>query len=225
MKPKILLVEDHTDIQELLHTVLSPDYQVFAALDGIKALEIFNEKQPDMIILDLMLPNITGESVLKTIRKTSSIPILILTAIQSKTKTVALLQAGANDYLTKPFDIDELLARIQVQLRLTHLSPQNVNPTIQFNDISLDPSTHAITVAGHALNLPKKEFNLLKLLLTEPHHVFEKAQLYESVWGEPYQNAENTLNVHLSNLRIKLNALTGQPQYIVSVWGIGVRLI
>jgi len=221
---KILIVEDHTDIQDLLHDVLSPTYQISTALDGISALQIFNDQQPDLIILDLMLPNITGESVLKTIRKTSSVPILVLTAIQSKTKTVALLQAGANDYLTKPFDIDELLARIQVQLRTLPSAIQPAPDVLKFNEICLDSNTHHITVANQPLVLPKKEFNLLKLLLKEPHQVFEKAQLYEAVWGEPYQNAENTLNVHLSNLRIKLNELAEQPHYIVSVWGIGVRL-
>lgn len=222
---KILLVEDHTDIQDLLHDVLSPQYQILAALDGISALKIFNEQQPDLIILDLMLPNITGESVLKTIRKTSNVPVLVLTAVQSKTKTVALLQAGANDYLTKPFDIDELLARIQVQLRAHSVSAAAESNILQYNDITLNTSTHQIMVANHPLVLPKKEFNLLKLLLQDPHQVFEKAQLYEAVWGEPYQNAENTLNVHLSNLRIKLNELAEQSVYIVSVWGIGVRLI
>jgi len=222
---KILLVEDHTDIQDLLHDVLSPQYQILAALDGISALKIFNEQQPDLIILDLMLPNITGESVLKTIRKTSNVPVLVLTAVQSKTKTVALLQAGANDYLTKPFDIDELLARIQVQLRAYSVPAATESNILQYNDITLNTSTHQIMVANHHLVLPKKEFNLLRLLLQDPHQVFEKAQLYEAVWGEPYQNAENTLNVHLSNLRIKLNELAEQSVYIVSVWGIGVRLI
>ncbi|WP_395323025.1 response regulator transcription factor [Levilactobacillus parabrevis] len=222
---KILLIEDHTDIQQLLRAVLSPQYQVLTALDGIKGLQVFSEQHPDLIILDLMLPNITGESVLKTIRKTSNVPVLVLTAIQSKTKTVALLTAGANDYLTKPFDIDELLARVQVQLRSTASTSPVENTTLAFNDIRLNLTTHQITVSDHALTLPKKEFQILQLLLKDPHQVFAKAQLYETVWGEPYQGAENTLNVHLSNLRIKLNALTGHSKYIVSVWGIGVRLV
>ncbi|MFC6261270.1 response regulator transcription factor [Levilactobacillus fujinensis] len=222
---KILLIEDHTDIQQLLSAVLSPQYQVLTALDGIKGLQVFGEQRPDLIILDLMLPNITGESVLKTIRKTSNVPVLVLTAIQSKTKTVALLKAGANDYLTKPFDIDELLARVQVQLRSTAPISPVENTTLTFDDIRLSLTTHQITVSDHTLTLPKKEFQILQLLLKDPHQVFAKAQLYETVWGEPYQDAENTLNVHLSNLRIKLNALTGHSKYIVSIWGIGVRLV
>ena len=120
---KILIVEDHQDIQALLRDVLSPYYAVIQAYDGISALAQFHQEAPDLIILDSMLPNVTGESVLTTIRKTSSVPVLVLTAIQDKQKTVALLQQGANDYLTKPFDIDELLARVQVQLlSLIHIS-------------------------------------------------------------------------------------------------------
>ncbi len=174
---KILLIEDHTDIQQLLNAVLSPQYQVLTALDGIKGLQVFNEQQPDLIILDLMLPNITGESVLKTIRKTSNVPVLVLTAIQSKTKTVALLKAGANDYLTKPFDIDELLARIQVQLRSPTATSPVANTTLTFNDIQINLTTHQITVNDHVLVLPKKEFQLLQLLLKNPHQVFPKSQI------------------------------------------------
>lgn len=222
---KILVIEDHTDIQALLHDILSPKHQVFAALDGISALQSFADHQPDLIILDLMLPNITGESVLKTIRKTSNVPILVLTAIQDKTKTVALLQAGANDYLTKPFDIDELLARVQVQLRTPNSINNLNNKILSFNEIYLNVTTHEISINDHPLILPKKEFNILKILLQHPHQVFEKAQIYEMVWGEPYIDAENTLNVHLSNLRIKINELATKPQYMISVWGIGIRLV
>lgn len=221
---KILVIEDQTDIQDLLQAILTPQYQVLTALDGIQALQVFNAQTPDLIILDLMLPNITGASVLKTIRKTSMVPVIVLTAIQDKTNLVKLLTAGANDYLTKPFDIDELLARIQVQLR-SHQPQPVASTSLTFGEIQLNPITHQIIVAGQPLVLPKKEFNLLKIMLAHPHQVFEKAQLYETVWGEPYEHAENTLNVHLSNLRIKVNELAATPQYIISVWGIGVRLV
>lgn len=180
---KILVIEDHADIQALLHDILSPKYQVFVALDGISALQSFTDHQPDLIILDLMLPNIMGESVLKTIRKTSNVPILVLTAIQNKTKTVALLQAGADDYLTKPYDIDELSARVQVQLRNTHPTDNPNNKILSLNEIRLNVTTHEITINEQPLILPKKEFNILKILLQHPHQVFEKAQIYEMVWG------------------------------------------
>lgn len=220
---KILTVEDHQDIQQLLADVLSADYELAQALDGTQALRLFNTFAPDLVLLDLMLPNVTGESVLKTIRKTSAVPVIVLTAIQDKPHTVALLQEGANDYVTKPFDIDELLARIAVQLRKPVAQPAVT--TIVCGDLCLDEQTHRVTVAGQSLELPKKEFAILALLMRHPHQVFDKASLYETVWGEPFVNADNTLNVHLSNLRTKLNELVPTGHYIVSIWGIGVRLV
>lgn len=154
---KILIVEDHQDIQALLRDVLSPYYAVIQAYDGTSALAQFHQEAPDLIILDLMLPNVTGESVLTTIRKTSSVPVLVLTAIQDKQKTVALLQQGANDYLTKPFDIDELLARIQVQLRQTLPAPSaKAQDHLQVGEITLNLKRHAVTVNNQPLTLPKK---------------------------------------------------------------------
>lgn len=220
---KILIIEDNHDIQALLSEVLAPNYQVLAAFDGITGLKMATEEQTDLIILDLMLPNLTGESVLKTLRRSSTVPIIVLTAIQDKQKTVALLRAGANDYLTKPFDLDELTARIEVQLRQQQRQPSS--HILSFAEIKLDLTTHQVWVNQQPLTLPKKEFLILALLLRHPHQVFAKAQLYETVWGDQYQNAENTLNVHLSNLRVKINELATEPQYIISIWGIGVRLI
>ena len=225
MMAKILIVEDHQDIQALLKDVLTPTYTVTQAYDGIQALTAFHREQPDLIILDLMLPNVTGESVLTTIRKTSQVPVLVLTAIQEKAKTVALLQQGANDYLTKPFDIDELLARIQVQLRQVSGQPVTTNDQLKVGEIQLDPKRHVVTVNQQTLTLPKKEYDMLALMMRDPHQVFDKSQLYEHVWGEPVLNADNTLNVHISNLRTKINELAHDPKYIISIWGIGVRLI
>ncbi len=223
MKAKILIVEDHQDILSLLKDVLSEKYLVGEATDGIKALSKFKEFKPDLVVLDLMLPGIMGESVLKTIRKTSAVPILVLTAIQDKQKVVELLTLGANDYLTKPFDIDELLARVQVQLRGRKVS-NILKQMITYKEIQVDPQTHTVLISGQNLALPKKEFEILKLLVENPHQVFEKEQLYEMIWGEPYINAENTLNVHISNLRIKIGALLTDSKYVKSIWGIGVRL-
>ncbi|MGP3641516.1 response regulator transcription factor [Lentilactobacillus hilgardii] len=218
----ILIVEDHDDIRILLKDVLTPEYTVFEAVDGVSALSKFREHQPDLVILDLMLPGIMGESVLKTLRKTSQVPVLVLTAIQEKQKIVELLENGANDYLTKPFDIDELLARVRVQLRQGQaIQPQDERLT--YGKITLNQVTHEVLVDGQTLTLPKKEFALLQILMANPHQVFQKAQLYENVWGESYINAENTLNVHLSNLRTKISALSTNAQYVNSIWGIGVR--
>ena len=222
---KILIVEDHKDIQALLQDVLAPTYEVVQAFDGIQALTQFHQTHPDLVILDLMLPNVTGESVLTTIRKTSQVPVLVLTAIQDKQKTVALLKQGANDYLTKPFDIDELLARVQVQLRQNKPTTAQEDDALQVGEFVLDPNRHAVTVNRRPLTLPKKEYAILALMMRDPHQVFDKRQLYEQVWGEPFLNADNTLNVHISNLRTKINDLAQNPKYIISIWGIGVRLV
>jgi DNA-binding response OmpR family regulator len=173
----------------------------------------------DLIILDLMLPGVTGESILQTIRETDSIPILVLTAVQDKAKTAALLTAGANDYLTKPFDIGELKARVAVQLR----SRQPQQNKLHVGTITLNLRSRETLVADHPISLARKEFDLLAHLMAQPHRVFSKEELYNTVWHEDYLGAENTLNVHLSHLRTKLNADDPQANYIQSVWGIGVR--
>ncbi|WP_334351570.1 response regulator transcription factor [Companilactobacillus sp. HBUAS56257] len=222
MHEKILIIEDNQDIQSLLFDVLSNDYLVYKSINGISGIKDFKSIKPNLIILDLMLPQINGESVLKIIREQSQIPIIVLTAIQSKEKTVALLNDGANDYLTKPFDIAELQARIQVQLRNTSQSKSNF---LSYDNIFLNDSTHKVTANKKSLNLSKKEFYLLRLLLSHPHQVYEKSQLFQLVWKEEYfESSDNTLNVHISNLRHKLNVATGKD-YIVSIWGIGIRFI
>lgn len=222
MHPKILIIEDNVDIQALLFDVLSKNYLIYKSLDGVSGINDFKSIHPDLIILDLMLPQINGESVLKIIRKQNNTPIIVLTAIQSKAKIVTLLQDGANDYLTKPFDISELEARIKVQLRNQTISPSN---SLIFDDIVLNDQTHQVLVKQKPIELSKKEFHLLQIFLAHPHQVFEKSQLFQIVWHEEYfESSENTLNVHISNLRRKLLIASGK-NYLISIWGIGIRLI
>ena len=229
--PTILVVEDQEDIQSLLKDVLGETYRIIQATTGAQALARFQQEEPDLILLDLMLPVVTGDSVLKAIRHMSSVPVIILTAIQDKTRTVSLLEQGANDYVTKPFDIDELRARVQVQLRQSGALKADADAAgesdakICFQGIELDRMEHTVSVDGHQVDLARKEFAILELLMDHPHRVFEKEDLYRQVWNQPYINAENTLNVHLSTLRTSLNRYTGSQRYIVSVWGIGVRLV
>lgn len=222
MPSKILIIEDNKDIQSLLFDVLSSNYLVYRAFDGVTGINEFKNVQPNLIILDLMLPQINGESVLKVIRAHSQIPIIVLTAIQNKQKTINLLNDGANDYLTKPFDIGELQARILVQLRHQN---QTECSTLSYDNIILNDSTHEVFANQKPLTLSKKEFHLLQILLAHPHQVFEKSQLFQMVWHEEYfESSDNTLNVHISNLRHKLNTATDK-NYIVSIWGIGIRLV
>lgn len=229
--PTILIVEDQEDIQSLLKDVLGGTYRIIQATTGAQALARFQQEEPDLILLDLMLPVVTGDSVLKAIRRMSSVPVIVLTAIQDKTRTVRLLEQGANDYVTKPFDIDELRARVQVQLRQSGALKADADAAsesdakIYFQGIELDRMEHTVSVDGHRVDLARKEFAILELLMDHPHRVFEKEDLYRQVWNQPYINAENTLNVHLSTLRTSLNRYAGNQRYIVSVWGIGVRLV
>ena len=229
--PTILVVEDQEDIQSLLKDVLGETYRIIQATTGAQALSCFQQEEPDLILLDLMLPVVTGDSVLKAIRHMSSVPVIILTAIQDKTRTVSLLEQGANDYVTKPFDIDELRARVRVQLRQSGALKADADAAGEsdakmcFQGIELDRMEHTVSVDGHQVDLARKEFAILELLMDHPHRVFEKEDLYRQVWNQPYINAENTLNVHLSTLRTSLNRYAGSQRYIVSVWGIGVRLV
>ena len=229
--PTILVVEDQEDIQSLLKDVLGGTYRIIQATTGAQALDRFQQEEPDLILLDLMLPVVTGDSVLKAIRHMSSVPVIILTAIQDKTRTVSLLEQGANDYVTKPFDIDELRARVQVQLRQSGALKADADAEGEsdskmcFEGIELDRMEHTVSVDGRRVDLARKEFAILELLMDHPHRVFEKENLYRQVWNQPYINAENTLNVHLSTLRTSLNRCAGSQRYIVSDWGIGVRLV
>jgi len=223
MNSKILIIEDNQDIQSLLFDVLSTNYMIYQALDGISGINEFKKNRPNLIILDLMLPQIDGESVLKIIRNQSKVPIIVLTAIQSKSKTVDLLNDGANDYLTKPFDIDELQARIQVQLR--NQTNEEASNLVQFDNIVLDDEHHQVIANDNDLILSKKEFKLLQILMSHPHQVFEKEQLFQMVWHEEYlDGSDNTLNVHISNLRKKLSEATTK-NYLISIWGIGIRFV
>lgn len=215
---KILVIEDNQDIQSLLKDVLQ-QHQLTAALNGATGLNAWKNGTFDLIILDLMLPGVTGESILQTIRQTDSVPVLVLTAVQDKGKTAALLTAGANDYLTKPFDIGELKARVAVQLR----SQQPQLAQLRVGTVALDTNSREVRVGNASISLPRKEFDLLAQLMGQPHRVFTKEELYNAVWHEDYLGAENTLNVHLSHLRTKLNPASGATNYIQSVWGIGVR--
>lgn len=217
----LLVIEDNSDIQALLKDVLAP-HKVVAALDGVAGLNALRQHSFDLVILDLMLPGVTGQSVLKTLRQHSQVPVIVLTAIQDKDSVVQLLSAGANDYLTKPFDIEELKARVEVQLR-EHV-PLERDGELRQGQLVLNQATHEVTFANLPIELPKKEFAILAMLMQRPHQVFAKAAIYERIWQEPYVGAENTLNVHLSHLRTKLNAYHNDMPYIVSVWGIGIRL-
>lgn len=223
---KILLVEDSVEMSDMLQTILSSDYDLTRAYSGTEGLLLFQQQTFDLIILDRMLPGKTGEEVLKEIRKTSQIPIIILTALTNQNEVAELLMNGANDYLTKPFNNNELKARIVVQLRNHAVDepPMTAN-VLQYKNLSLFPDSFEIgNGCGEKTALKRKEFDILQLLIQNPDKVYTKEHLYEKIWGEPYFGDENTINVHISNIRKKVKELDAENQYIATLWGIGVKL-
>lgn len=175
-----------------------------------------------LVILDLMLPGKSGEEVLAEIRKSSQMPVIILTAKDALDEKVTLLTSGADDYITKPFDIQELLARVQIQLR--HAGRQENKNCLSRGDLELDRTHFQVKVSGKVIDkFTKREFSILELLLRNPERVFSKEEMFEYAWEEPYVGETKTLDVHISNIRKKLKNVT-DTEYIETVWGIGYRL-
>jgi len=222
---KILLVEDDTHISEMLcHLLQSAGYAPTPAFSGTEVLLVLASDTFSLVLLDLMLPGKTGEDVLIEIRKTSAIPVIALTARTDKETTVELLKLGADDYVNKPFDNAELLARIDVQLRRTTTAPV-VSAKNMYKNILLDEDGYdAANTNGEKAGLSKREFEILRLMLSSPQKVFTKNNLYESIWGGEFFGDDNTVNVHISKLRAKLAAISPDEEYIQTVWGIGYKM-
>ena len=222
---RILIVEDDIYINGMLYELLRKNnYLPVAAYSGTEALLLFPQDSFSLILLDLMLPGKTGEQVLEEIRINSSVPVIVLTARTDKDTTVNLLRLGADDYIAKPFDNNELLARIEVQLRRSVRQAPNVGQTLLFRDITLDLDGYETFVNGDKVGLSKREFEILRLMMSHPNKVFTKNNLYESVWGGEFLGDENTVNVHISKLRAKLNVVSPDTEYIQTVWGIGFKM-
>lgn len=219
--PTILVVEDNDDINELLKTILVSHYQVIQAYSGTEGLAYFHNQAPDLVLLDIMLPGKDGGQVLAEIRQSSNIPVIMLTAISDKKTVTQYLLNGADDYISKPFDEAEVLARIQVCLRNRQAPVQS---QLSFCDLELDEETYQLLCGGQAVQLRLKEYDILKLLFNHPQQVFTKEQLYASVWGQDYLPGDNNLNTHLSNIRKKIKKISPNHDYIETMWGLGIRL-
>lgn len=220
---RVLIVEDDENICQLLSHLFQEKYRLTIVQSGTEAILQASENQFDLVLLDLMLPGVTGESVLKMIKKESAVPVIIMTAVNDKKKTVELLKDGAVDYVTKPFDIEELEARMEVQLRNSLVSAPKVE-TLTFKNLTLNNSTYEVAVQKEKLDISHKEYQLLELLLAYPNKIYSKANLYERIWGDSYIGGENTVNVHISTLRKKLKEADPETEYIETVWGMGIRL-
>lgn len=219
----ILIIEDNNDMQQLLSGFLSSTFKLVQAYSGTEGLLQFNANHVDLVILDRLLPGKSGDDVLEIIRQTSQVPIIILTALDDTNDIAKLLLAGANDYVTKPFNINELQARIAVQLRQSQPTTATTAP-LTYKQLTLMPDQFTVSNGTDSCSLKRKECELLALLFENSTTIFTREQLYERIWQTPYLGDENTINVHLSNLRRKLHELDPDHDYIETIWGIGVRL-
>jgi len=222
----ILVIEDDASINRLLcETLQGAGYQPHSAFSGSEGLLLLPAESWKCIILDLMLPGKTGEEVLAILREsttTRTTPVIALSARTDRESKLTLLINGADDYITKPFDIDELLARVAIQLRRFSAAPEE-SQVLEWLDISLAPASREVHINGKPLALTKREFDILALLIRHPRQVYSRATLFESVWQDDFMGDDKTVNVHISNLRAKLSALSPH-KHIKSIWGVGFRL-
>ena len=226
---KILTAEDDREINRLICEFLSSQgYETLSASNGLDAVRLVREQGDiSLLILDLMLPFRSGDMVLQKIREFSDIPVIVVSAKSETRSKIELIRMGADDYLTKPFDLDELLVRVEAVLRRYEAKAPTA-PEIKlltYRNLSLDVTAATAEVCGKALTLTSKEYAILELMLRNPKKLFSKASLFESVWGENYLSDENTIKVHMSNIRQKLKKADPENEYIETVWGMGYRLI
>lgn len=230
-KMRILLVEDDREISEMLEEFLIQEaFEVVPAFDGLEACEKFEDGEFDLVLLDLMIPKMSGMDVMKTIREKSVVPILIVSAKDSLLDKSLGLELGADDYITKPFMMAEVLARIKANLRRTNQyaagssRKQEEPATLSCGDIQLNPVDFTVRKRGKKIDLTAKEFEILRLLMQNPKKVYTKEQIYSLVWEDAYLGDENAVNVHISRLRNKIEDDARNPEYIITVWGFGYRI-
>jgi len=224
---KVLIVEDDNSINNLVAALMKKSgYEVVQAFSGTEAMIYIQSSNFHLVLMDLMLPGMAGEELIKNIRKTKTMPVMVVSAKLDKEVKLELFRLGADDYITKPFDVEELSARIEANIR-RYMEFNNKAPVEQiltYKDIMLNKETKEVKVNDITLNLTAREYNILELLLTHPKKVFSKANIFESVWEEEYLSDENTVNVHMSNLRNKLQKANPKEEYIETIWGMGYKL-
>lgn len=226
MQVKILVIEDDADINRILCRYLEKEqYRIVAAFSGTEAKLQLMMNTFDLILLDLMLPGITGEELIKEIREKSQVPIIVISAKTSTDDKVNALKNGADDYITKPFERDEVLARVGALLRRSRASSPSTSEENNFTlkQLVLKTTSREVTVKGNLIPLTAYEFDILLLLLQYPDKVFTKEQLYQDIWKTGYYGEDNTINVHISNIRKKIKEFD-EDSYIKTVWGIGFKI-
>lgn len=224
---RILLVEDDEEISELTYKYLKGEgYEVVRAYDGKKAVDAFENGTFDVILLDMMLPRLSGKEVMKAVREKSNVPIIIISAKDSELDKVVGLELGADDYITKPFSLNELNARIHVVLRRTNSlkSDESERTSVTRGKLTLDYDKYVLIKDGETITLTSKEFEILRLFFENPKKVFTKQQIFSSVWNDDYLGDDNNVMVHIRRLREKIEDNPSKPEYIKTVWGIGYKL-
>lgn len=221
---RILLVEDEESISDPLSYLLRKEgYDIVLAETGPDALAQFDRGAVDLVLLDLMLPGMSGTEVCRSLRQRSHVPVIMLTAKDSEVDKVVGLEIGADDYVTKPYSSRELLARIRAVMRRPQESEELLPPVLDVGPVRMDIERHTVTVGGSAIALPLKEFELLEMLLRNVGRVLTRGQLIDRVWGSDYVGDTKTLDVHVKRLRAKLEGDPGHPQYIRTVRGLGYK--
>lgn len=226
MANKVLLVDDEENILDVCARYLMREgYEVSTASNGYEAIERYNTFQPDIVILDIMMPEMDGWQAAEKIREDSDTPIIMLTALGQEKDRIYGLTIGADDYVTKPFSPRELLLRVKNVLRRTYSTPNREaqREILKWNDLLIDRDKRKVVVTGREIDMTVKEFDLLTLLAEHPSQVFSKSQLLETLWGYEYLGDANTINVHIRRLREKIEVDPSEPQWIKTVWGIGYK--
>lgn len=224
MEPKILLVDDEPEIQSLVRDYLGREgFRVLTASGGLEAMRLIDSEAPDLIVLDWMLPDMSGLEICKTLRKTSSIPIIMLTAKSEEVDRVLGLEVGADDYIVKPFSLREMLARIRSALRRSGADKTDAPQTLVRGELSIDPLSHRVWKRGEELQLTPTEFKILQVLASRPGIAYSRLQLLSRAMGEEYLNYERSIDTHISNLRKKIEDNPAEPNYIQTVFGVGYR--
>ena len=222
---RILVVEDDDDINLLLCSIIRRSgYFAQSAYSGTEAMLHLQGQAWDMVLLDLMLPGMNGEALLAHISERHPVPVIIISAKLEQHTKIEALKAGADDYITKPFDNEEVAARIDANLRRYRRAIAMPKKQLRHRDLLVDTEAKTVTLGGQALLFTAREYDIVELLMTSPKKVFTKANLFESVWKEEYIGDDNTINVHISNVRSKLSKAKPAEDYIETVWGVGYRL-
>lgn len=225
MTKTILIVDDNKNLRNLLNKFLTQEgFRVVTADNGQNALYAARYEKPDLILLDIMMPEMDGYEFIRAFRKEKDTPVILLTAKLEESDKVAGLELGADDYITKPFGMKELLARIRAVLRRTQIDVQN-EEILRVGNVTLDKNSHQIDIEGKNIRLTPTEFDLLAALMSSPGRVFSRADLLEHLQGNAWDGAERTINVHITNLRSKIETDSANPQYIETVFGVGYRFL